>query len=44
MSIRAEAEMYRDVRRVCGNLCISVQEFLRRAVQRELAYNSKKAK
>ncbi len=44
MSIRADEPTYRAVRAACGNLCISVQEFLRRAVSRELAYNEKRGK
>lgn len=36
---KANVDVYKDVRRICGNLCISVNEFMRRAVAREIAYN-----
>ncbi len=44
MTLKADPEVYADARRLCGQLCISIQEFLRRAVSRELAYNAKKVK
>ena len=44
MTFRVDPETYRAIRKVCGDLCINGQEFLRRAVVRELLYNGKKAK
>ena len=44
MTFRPTPEIYRAIRKVCGDLCINGQEFLRRAVVRELLYNGKKAK
>lgn len=39
MTLRPTEQTYKDVRLVCGRLCITIDEFLRRAVARELAYN-----
>lgn len=43
-SVVLNADVHRAVRFVCADLAISIQEFLRRAVARELAYNSRKVK
>lgn len=42
MTFRPEPDTYRAVRRICGDLCISGQEFLRRAVEREIDYNERR--
>ena len=39
LTVRVDEDAYRDMRLLCGKLCIPVQEFLRRAVARELAYS-----
>lgn len=42
MTLKADPEVYRRARRICGELCISVQELLRRALAREIAYNDRR--
>ena len=43
-TVRLDPATHRTVRLVCADLNIAIQEFLRRAVVRELLYNGKKAK
>ena len=43
-TVRLDPATHRAMRFVCADLDIAIQEFLRRAVARELAYNAKKVK
>lgn len=42
MTFRPQPDTYRTIRRICGDLCISGQEFLKRAVDREIDYNERR--